>query len=74
MTQNLREGNTVCKKKGMNIFIVITLIDKTDGKDPKDRKNYCMRALKTLAPDVPNIEDCTRPNTIYATYYNVKDF
>ena len=37
--------------------VTITLIDKTDGKDPKDRENYWMRTLKTLAPDGFNIED-----------------
>ena len=29
--------------------VSITLIDKTDGKDPKRRENYWMRALKTYA-------------------------
>lgn len=31
-----------------NVFI--TLIDKTDGKDPKKRDNYWKRMLKTYAP------------------------
>ena len=30
--------------------VSITLIDKTDGKDPKRRENYWMRTLKTYAP------------------------
>ena len=38
--------------------VAITLIDKTDGRDPKNRENYWMRTLKTLAPDGLNIEDC----------------
>ena len=37
--------------------VAITLIDKTDGRDPKNRENYWMRTLKTLAPDGLNIED-----------------
>ena len=37
--------------------VSITLIDKTDGKDPKRRENYWMRALKTYAPFGLNIED-----------------
>ena len=38
--------------------VSVTLIDKTDGKDPKKREYYCMRTLKTLKPDGLNIEDC----------------
>ena len=38
-------------------IVSITLIDKTDGKDPKRRENYCMRALKTYAPFELNNED-----------------
>ena len=37
--------------------VSITLIDKIDGKDPKRRKNYWMRTLKTYAPFGLNIED-----------------
>ena len=37
--------------------VSITLIDKTDGKDPKRREHYCMRSLKTYAPFGLNIED-----------------
>ena len=35
--------------------VTITLIDKTDSKDPKNRENYWM---KMLAPDGLNIEEC----------------
>ena len=35
--------------------VTITLIDKTDGKDSKNRENYWM---KMLAPDGLNIEEC----------------
>ena len=38
--------------------VSVTLIDKTDGRDPKKREFYWMRTLKTLAPDGLNIEDC----------------
>ena len=37
--------------------VSITIIDKTDGKDPKRRENYWMRTLKTYAPFGLNIED-----------------
>ena len=37
-----------------NVFI--SLIDKTDGFQPKKRENYYMRTLKTLAPLGPNVE------------------
>ena len=36
--------------------VSITLIDKTDGKDPKRRENYWMRSLKIYAPFGLNIE------------------
>ena len=48
------------KREGHSGFlgnVSITLIDKTDGKYPKKRKNYRMRTLKTYAPFGPNIED-----------------
>ena len=41
--------------------VSITLIDKTDGKDPKRRENYWMRTLKTYAPFGLNIEDSVCP-------------
>ena len=37
--------------------VSITLIDKTDGKDPKWRENYWMRTLKTYATFGLNIEN-----------------
>ena len=48
-------------RNGHNGFlehVAITLIDKTDGRDRKNRESYGMRTLKTLAPDGLNIEDC----------------
>ena len=38
--------------------LAITLINKTDGRDPKNRENYWMRTLKMLAPDILDIEGC----------------
>ena len=48
------------KSKGHSGFlpnVSLTLIDKTDGKDPKRRENYRMRTLKTYGPYGLNIED-----------------
>ena len=48
------------KNKGHSGFlgnVSITLIDKTDREDPKMRKNYLMRTLKTYTPFVLNIEE-----------------
>ena len=61
-------------RDGHNVFledVVIILIDKTDGRNPRSRKNYWMRTLKTLAPDGLNIEDCVWPNTVYTTYHTI---
>ena len=41
--------------------VSITLIDKTDGKDPKRRENYWMKTFKTYASFRLNIEDSVRP-------------
>ena len=35
----------------------VTLIDKTDGKDPKKRKRYWVRTLKTMEPYGLNFAD-----------------
>ena len=37
--------------------VSVTLIDKTDGSDPKKREDYWMKTLKTMAPYCLNIED-----------------
>ena len=45
--------------EGYNGFlgnVSISLIDKTDVFQPKKRKNYWMRTLKTLAPLEPKVE------------------
>ena len=51
--------------------VSITLVDKTDGKDPKSRENYWMRMLKTYAPSGLNIEDkcLTNPMQKYKCYW-----
>ena len=38
--------------------VTITLTNKTDGKDPKNKENYGMRTLKALARSELNIKDC----------------
>ena len=35
----------------------VTLIDKTDGSNPKKRDDYWMKTLKTMAPYDLNIDD-----------------
>ena len=53
------------KSKGRNGFLgnlSITLIDKTDGKDPNIRENYWMKTLKPCAPFGLNINDSVWPN------------
>ena len=55
---------SILKNKSHSGFlknVSITLIVKTDGKDPKRRENYWMRALKAYAPFGLNIEDSVRP-------------
>ena len=37
--------------------VSITLIDKTDGKNPKKREDYWRRTLKTYSPFGLNVED-----------------
>ena len=41
---------------GFSGNVSISLIDKTDGFQPKKRENYWMRTLKTLAPLGLNVE------------------
>ena len=51
---------SILKVKVVVVFLgmfPLTFINKTDGKDPKKRKNYWMRILKTYAPFGLNIED-----------------
>ena len=57
MQQNLFEHFKSESHSGLLGNVSITLIDKTDGKDPKKRKNYWMGALKPFAPFGLNIEE-----------------
>ena len=41
--------------------VPITLIDKTDGKNPKKRDDYWRRTLKTYSPFGLNVEDSVLP-------------
>ena len=55
--------------------VAITFIDKTDGRDPKNRENYWIRTLKTLAPEGLNIiEDCSDQILYIPTIIIYKDF
>ena len=48
------------ESEGNNGFledVPITLIDKTDGSDPKKRETFWMHALKTLPPYGLNVEN-----------------
>ena len=73
MTEILGEGNIVCKNIYMNIYdrngfleeAKITLTDKTNGKDPKNKENYGMSTLKTLTPGGFNIENCLSKSYLY---------
>ena len=35
--------------RGFHNDVSVTLIDKTDGSDRKERQDYCMKTLKTMA-------------------------
>ena len=41
--------------------VSVTLIDKIDGSDPKKRKDYWMKTLKTMVPYGLYIEDSAIP-------------
>ena len=68
MTENLQEGRLVCKNIFLNILIVkghngflhdvsVTLINKTDAKNPIKQDHYWQHTLKTLPPHGLNVED-----------------
>ena len=49
-----------CQTEGHKGFLneaSVTFIEKTDGKDPKNRERYWMRTLKTMEPYGLNIAD-----------------
>ena len=43
-------------RNGFLGYVSVSLIDKTNGFQPKKRENYWMRTLKTLAPLGLNVE------------------
>ena len=51
-----RHFSSPCHRGFLN-DVSVTLIDKTDGSDPKKREDYWMKTLKTMAPYGLNIED-----------------
>ena len=57
MQEHLYEPFYCDAHNGFLVDVAITLINKIDGKDPKNKENYWMRNVKTLAPDRLNIED-----------------
>ena len=56
MQQHLHEHFYSEGHNGLLRNVSISLIDKTDGFQPKTRENYWMRTLKTLAPLGLNVE------------------
>ena len=58
MQEHLYEHSYSDGHNGFLEDVAITLIDKTDGRDSKNRGNHWMRTLKTLAPNGFNTEDC----------------
>ena len=67
MQQSLKEENTACKDICMSTLIYqvtqsfytycLTLIDKTDPKDPTKQEDCWIHGLKTKAPLGINVED-----------------
>ena len=43
--------------RGFHNYVSVTLIDKTDGSDPKKQEDYWVKTLKTMGPYGWNIED-----------------
>ena len=58
MEENLNEHFYSDGHNGFLKDVTITSIDNIDGRDLKNRENYWMRTLKTLAPDGLDIEAC----------------
>ena len=48
--------------------VKITLIDKTNGQNPKKREDYWRRTLKTYAPFGLNVEDCVSALACFTTF------
>ena len=58
MQEHLYEHFCIDGDNGFLEDVAITLINKTDGRNPKNRESYWMRTLKTLAPNGLKIEYC----------------
>ena len=55
--KNIFINTLVVQATGFLNDVSVTLIDKTDGSDPKKREDYLMKTLKIMAPYGANIED-----------------
>ena len=55
--KNIFINTLVVQATGFLNDVSVTLIDKTDGSDPKKREDYLMKTLKIMAPYGVNIED-----------------
>ena len=58
MQEHLNEHFYSHDHNGFLEEVKITLANKANGKDPKNKENFAMSTLKTLAPGGFNIEDC----------------
>ena len=57
MQEHLYRHFSIPGNRGFLDDVSVTLIDKTDGSDPKKQEDYWMKTLKTMAPYGLNIED-----------------
>ena len=55
--KNIFINTLVVQATGFLNDVSVTLIDKTDGSDPKKWEDYLMKTLKIMAPYGVNIED-----------------
>ena len=58
MRRHLYEHFNLPGHSGFLNDVSVTLIDKTDPKDPTKRQDFWIQTLKTKAPLELNIEDC----------------
>ena len=65
MQEHLYEHFCSHDRNGFLDEVKITLTNKTNGKDPKNKENYGMIALKTPAPGGFNIENCLSKYFLY---------
>ena len=57
MQEHLYRHFSTPGNRGFLDDVSVTLIDKTDGSDPKKQEDYWMKTLKTMAPYGLSIED-----------------